>query len=103
MLGDESTKPRKPEHLTLRVMSFHEAVAVEEDCFASFQGDLLPLIKCPWHKAQGHPSGPKFLGVATTPEVGQVVARVGVAQASALGVEDGVEASYEHVGRYANQ
>jgi hypothetical protein len=31
--------------------------------------------------------------------VGQVVTSVGVAQATALGVEDGIEAGYEHVGR----
>src|SRR5215211_372241 len=84
-------------------MSFHKAVAVEEGCFASFQGDLLLLIKRPWHKAQGHPSCPKFLSVAITVEVRQVVACVGVAQGAALGVEDSVEASDEHVGRYTNQ
>jgi len=33
------------------------------------------------------------------PEVGQVMAGVGVAQESALGIEDGVEAGDKHVGR----
>src|SRR5215208_4112280 len=37
------------------------------------------------------------------PEVGQVVASVCVAQATALWVEDGVEAGYEHVGGYAGK
>src|SRR5215210_3852968 len=64
MLGDERTKPRKAEHLTLRVVSLYEAVAVEEGCFASFQDGLLLLIAHPRHEAQGHPSGHYLLLLA---------------------------------------
>jgi len=57
MLGDERTKPRKAEHLTPRVVSLYEAVAVEEGSFATFQDSLLLLIAHPRHEAQGHPCG----------------------------------------------
>src|SRR5215216_6172304 len=76
----------------------YQSVGVEQDAFASIDFDLLLLVAHPRHKPKGHPPGPQFLCVPTTPEVGKVVARVGVAQASAPRLEDGVEAGYEHVG-----
>src|SRR5215217_4661599 len=102
VLGDERTKPRKAEHLTLRIVGLYQPVGVEQDAFAVIEFDLLLFVFHPRHKPKGHPPSPQFLGVATTPEVGQVVASVSVAQASALGFQDGVEAGYEHVGRDAS-
>src|ERR671920_1886025 len=84
-------------------MSLYEAIAVEQCCLASIERYLLLLIIHAGHEAQGHPPGPQFFGIATTTtQVRQVVARVGVAQGSPLGVEDGVEAGDEHVGRDAS-
>src|SRR5215212_1618491 len=45
----------------------------------------------------------EHLGFTITVEVRQVVACVSVPQASALGIEDAVEAGYEHVGRDAGK
>src|SRR5215212_8659280 len=98
MLADELPKPRKAEHLAFGVVSLDQAVAVEEGTIASIKHRLLLLVTHPRHEPQGHPPGPQLLGIPTMPEVGQVVARVGVAQATALRVEDGVEAGDKHVG-----
>src|ERR671920_2246668 len=79
-------------------MSLYEAIAVEQCCLASIERYLLLLIIHAGHEAQGHPPGPQFFGIATTTtQVRQVVARVGVAQGSPFGVEDGVEAGYKHI------
>src|SRR5215211_5854881 len=98
MLGDESTKPREAEHISFGAVRLYQAVAVEEGCLACLQEGLLLLIAHPGHEAQRHPSGPELLAVATTPHIGQVMACVGVSQGTALGLQDGVEARYEHVG-----
>src|SRR5215213_4414532 len=44
VLSDERTKLRKAEHLTLRVMSLYEAVAVEQCCLARIEHYLLLLV-----------------------------------------------------------
>ena len=49
VLGDESTKSWEAKHLTFRVVSLYEPVAVEEGCLTSLQGDLLLLIAHPRH------------------------------------------------------
>src|SRR3712207_2994605 len=103
MLGDKRPQPWEAEHLTFGVVSLYQPVAVEEGCFTSFQGDLFLLITHPRHKPQRHPPGPQLPAVATTPHVGQVMACVGVAQASALGIEYAIEAGDEHVGWDASQ
>src|SRR5215217_7889358 len=103
VLGNKRTKPGKAEHLALRVVGLYQPVGVEQDTFAVIDFDLLLLVTHPRHKPKGHPPSPQFLGVPTTPEVGKVVASVGVAQPSALGLEDGVEAGDEHVLRDACQ
>src|ERR671911_468030 len=69
------------------------AIAVEESDLIRLEHHLLLLVAHPQHKAQGHPPGPEFFGIATMLQVGQVVARVGVSQATALRVEDAIEAS----------
>src|SRR5215211_7649356 len=83
------------------MVGLYQTVAVEQCCLPSIEHYLLLLVFHPRHKPQGHPSGPQLLGDAATVKVGHVVARVGISQATAFGVEDGVEAGYEHVGRYA--
>src|SRR5215218_3227852 len=98
MLGDECPKSREAEHLAVGVMGLYEAVAVEQCCLALLKDYLVLLIAHPRHKPQGHPPRPQFLSGAVTVEVRQVVAGVGVSQGTPLRVEDGVEASYEHVG-----
>src|SRR5215208_1906120 len=84
MLSNERPQPREAELLTLRVVGLYQTVAVEQCCLALLEHYLLLLVVDPQHKAQGHPPGPEFFGIATMPQVGQVVARVGVSQAIAL-------------------
>src|SRR5215217_1031870 len=102
MLGDERPQPGEPEHLALEVVSLYQPIAVEKNAIALSQRGLSLLVARPSHKAQGHPSGPQFLCHATMAQVRQIMACVGIAQASVMWVEDGVEAGYEHVGRYAS-
>src|SRR5829696_7756757 len=103
MLGDERPKPGKAEHLSFRVVSLYKPVAVEEDALTSIEHYLVLLVAHVRHKPQGHPSSPQLLGGAVTVYVGRVVARVCVSQATALGVEESVEAGNEHVGGYAGK
>src|SRR5829696_3170374 len=79
-------------------LCLYQPVTVEQYCLAGSQNDLLLLIAHPRHESQGHPSGPQLLAITTMPQVGQVVARVCVHQGTALRVEDGTKAGYEHVG-----
>src|SRR5215207_1732734 len=103
MLGYKRPKPRKAEHLAFRVVCLYQTVAIEEGYLTAIQDYLLLLITHLRHEPQGHPPSLQFLGVTVTVEVGRVVACVGVSQGSALWVEDGVEAGYEHVLRDACQ
>src|SRR5215207_5592705 len=98
VLGYERPKPREAEHLTLRVVGLYQTITVEEDALATIEFYLLLLVTHPWHKPQRHPPSPKFVGIASTPQVGHVVACVSVAQGAALWLQDGVEAGDEHVG-----
>jgi hypothetical protein len=93
MLRDEPPWPRKAEHLTMRVVRLNRPIAVEESDLIRLEYRLHLLVAHPQHKVQGHPPGSEFFGIATMPQVGQVVVRVGVSQATALRVEDAIEAS----------
>src|SRR5215208_885129 len=102
MRRDESLQPREAEHLPLGVVSLYQTVAVEEDAVALLQHSLLLLVEHAGHKPKGHPSRPKLRGVAGShlvTQVGKVVTGVGVAQLTAAGIQNGVEARDEHVGR----
>jgi hypothetical protein len=82
-------------------MSLDQAIAVEEDAVFLSENGFFFLLAHLGHKPQGRPPSPQFLGLVTTmPQVGQVVTRVGVAQGSALELEDGIEAGHEHLGGY---
>ena len=70
-------------------MRLHQLIAVDE---SDLRRHLLLLVAHSQHKAQGHRPGPEFFGIATMRQVGQV-ACVGVSQATALGVEEAIEAS----------
>jgi hypothetical protein len=86
MVGDESTKPWEAEHLTVRVVGLYQPVGVEQDAFASIEFDPLLLVAHAGHKSQGYPPGPWLLCFSTTPEVGKVMACVGVARTASLGL-----------------
>src|SRR5829696_1579269 len=94
---NERLQLREAEHLAFRVVGLDQPVAVEEGRLAGLQGRLLLLIAHPWHKPQGHPSSPEFLRGTVTMEVRQIVAGIGVAEATAVGIEYGVEAGDEHI------
>ena len=96
-------QPRETKHLTLGVVSLYQPVAVEQDAVTLSQRDLSLLVAHPWHKPQRHSSCLQLLAIATMRQVRQIVACVSVSQASAVGVEDGVEAGGEHVGGDASQ
>src|SRR5215213_10340878 len=100
MLSYERPKPREAEHLTLRVVGLYQPVAVEQCCLALLEHYLVLLVAHPRHDPQGHAPGPQLLAFASTApkHIGQVVAGVGVADASALGIEYAIEAGNEHVG-----
>src|SRR5215204_2810890 len=97
MLGNKRPEPGEAEHLAHGIMSLYQPVTVEQYCLAGLQCGLLLLIAHPRHEAQGHPPGPQLLALSTTPQVGQVVARVGVHQGTTLRVEDGAKAGDKHV------
>src|SRR5215210_9030603 len=100
MLGDQLSQPGEAEHLALRVVGLYQPVAVEECTLTHSQDDLLFLVVHTRHKAQRHASRPQFLCGATVAHIGKVVTCVGVGEVTALWLEDGVEAGYEHVGWY---
>jgi hypothetical protein len=75
-------------------MDLYQAVAVEEDAVFLSENGFYLLIAHLGHKPQGHPPGSQFLNLVTTPEVGQVVARVGVGEPTTIWVEDGIEAGH---------
>src|SRR5215211_5729912 len=103
LLGDECPKLGEAEHLTFWVVGLYQPISVEKGAVCGLEHHLLLLIAHARHETKGHPPGSKFLGGTTMPEVGQVVARVGVGEGSALRIEDAIEASYEHVLRDARQ
>src|SRR5829696_7545215 len=98
MLSYERPKLGEAEHFTMGVMRLYQSVGVEESAVAPLEHYLLLLIAHRRHESKGHPPGPQLLGFTVTVQVRQVVACVGVAQASALRVEDCVEEGHEHVG-----
>src|SRR5215210_740673 len=74
-------------------------VSSERRTVSPHQGDLLLLVYHPRHEAQGHPSRHELLHVTVAlPEVGWVMAGIGIDEPPTLGIEDGVHASDEHVG-----
>src|SRR5829696_7635724 len=75
----------------------YQPVAVEKDVIARLEHYLLLLVTHPRHEPKRHPPSPELLGIPTTPQVGQIVPCVGVAQETTLWVEYGVEAGDEHV------
>src|SRR5215204_7044937 len=86
-----------------RVVGPYQPVAVEKDIIPRLEHYLLLLVGHAWHESQGHSPGPQFLCVATMPEVGEVVACVGVGEPTTVWVEDSVEAGDKHVGGYAGK
>ena len=84
-------------------MSLYQPVAVEESCLVNIEHYLLLLVIHVGHHSKGHPPSPQLLGFATTTQVGHVVACVGVGEATAMGVEDGIEAGDKHVWWDASQ
>src|ERR671914_313173 len=96
----QALQPREAEHLVVRVVRLNQPVAVKQDALAPLKGDLLLLVFHPRHQAQGHPSRPELLHItAVMPQVRQVVASVGKDETPAVGIEDGIQAGDEHVGR----
>src|SRR5918995_5206201 len=90
-------------HLTLRVVSLDQPVAVEEDARSRVQRDLLLFVAHGWHQTQRHTGRPQFGCHAFLVAIRQVLSGVGIAEATALGVEDAAKAGHEHVGRHVGQ
>src|SRR5918994_1432535 len=99
VLCNKPAKPGKAEQISLRVVGFYQAVAVEEGALANTEDYLILLVARLRHEPKRHSPGSKFLRLATVPHIGQVVSGVGEGHTAAPGIEDGVEASYEHIGR----
>src|ERR671920_658294 len=99
VLCHKPAKPGEAEQIPLRVVGFYQAIAVEENALANIESDLLLLVAHTGHDPKGHAPGSKFLRLVAVPHVGQVVSGVSEAHTSAPGIEDSVEAGYEHVWR----
>src|SRR5215210_5487608 len=103
MLGDERPQPGEAEHLALRIVGLYQPIAVEKSTvFRLEHYSLLPIAHVR-HEPQGHPPSPQFVYFPTMPQVGEIVARVGVGEATVTRVEDTIEAGDEHVGRYVGK
>src|SRR5918997_5573371 len=100
MLCDECPQPGEAEHLAFGVMGLDEAVAVEEGGIAALQHSLLLLIAHAGHEPQRHPPRPQLLGLAIMSPAREALSGVGVSKASALGVEDAIEAGDERARGY---
>src|SRR5215217_5265414 len=81
-------------------MGLDEAVAVEEGCFAGLQHSLLLLIAHAGHEPKRHPPRSQLVGLAVMSPVREALSGVGVEKASALGVEDAIEAGDERARGY---
>src|SRR5918995_6048308 len=100
MLCDECPQPGEAEHLAFGVMGLDEAVAVEEGGIASIEHYLLLLIAHAGHEPQRHPPRPQLVGLAIMSPAREALSCVGVEKASALWVEDAIEAGDEHARGY---
>src|ERR687896_201306 len=81
-------------------MGLDEAVAVEEGGIAGLQHSLLLLITCARHEPQRHPPRPQLVGLTVMSPAREALSGVGVEKASALGVEDAIEAGDERARGY---
>src|ERR671910_1626176 len=86
-------------HLTPRVVSLDQPIAVEEHAIARREGPLLLLVAHARHETQGYSPRPEFARYAFVPAAREVVPSVGVSHPALRWVEDSVEAGDEHVGR----
>ena len=97
MLAQEIPKARVSKHLTVGVMRFYEPVGVQENSLSRFEDSLFLFVAHLRHKTQRHPSRAKICGCIFAAAAGEAVSSVGVEELSTLGIEDGIEASDEHV------
>ena len=81
-------------------MGLDQAIALKKDAIAYLQQCLLLLILCSGHEPKGHPPRSQLVGLVVMPPAREVVASVGVDKASALGVENAVEAGDERARGY---
>src|SRR5215204_3851483 len=100
MLRDQPPQPRNAEHLAFGVMGLDQAIAVEEGAIAFLQHSLLLLITRAGHEPQRHPPRPQLVGLAVMSPAREALSGVGVEKASALGVEDAIEAGDERARGY---
>src|SRR5215217_3418051 len=82
----------------MQIVGLHQPVAVKQDAIPFSQEGVALLVGHAGHQAQRHSPRPELLCILITPQVGQVVSCVGVTEASALRLQESVEAGHEHVG-----
>src|SRR5215208_1119316 len=100
VLRDQPPQPRKAEHLALEVMGLDQAIAVEKGAIAGLQRCLLLLIGYAGHEPQRHPPRSQLVGLAVMLPARKVVSGVGVEKASALWIENTIEAGDERARGY---
>ncbi len=93
----EPPQPGEAEHLAAGVVGLHQTVAVEEDAIAGSQGDCPLVVAHVRHQTEGHAGGTQLGDATVVAAVGQVVPGVGVRQPAVDRIQDGVQASDEHV------
>ncbi len=70
MIRDQLFEARETKHLTLRIMRFYQAIAVEQDAFIiPIQHNFLLIIACTWHQPQRHASRIQFTYLAAMPSI----------------------------------
>src|SRR5829696_72643 len=100
MCTNKSLHSWSTKHLTLWVVCLDQSIAVEEDALPRLERDFLLLVAHGGHQTQRHTGRPQFDCHAFLPAIRQVVSGVGIAEATALGVEDAAKAGHEHAWRH---
>src|SRR5215210_8601797 len=98
MFRGEPLESWRAEHLAVRVVGLHEPLAVEQNAVPLSQKVTALFVAHAGHQAQGHSPRSELSCMFTTPQVRQVMPSVGVTEASALWIQESVEASDKHIG-----
>ena len=98
MFRDEPLEPKRAEHFAVRVVGLNQPVAVEQDAVTLSQEVPALFVSHAGHQAKGHFPRSELLSMVTTPQVGQIMSGIGVSEASALWIQERVEAGDEHIG-----
>ncbi len=101
--GHQLLEPGEAEHGAGRIVRLDEPVAIEQDALAGGEDRLVLRVVHPGQQPERHPGRPELDDLVGGPDVGQVVAGVGVHDSAGLGLEDHVQAGHEHPSGHLGQ